>query len=354
MKKILFLFTAVILAMFIFSGAVQSATVYNLKMNVIYPPPTTDWEAKYLTTHVFAKRVAEATNGRVNIQFFFNSQLSPVAQGLAALDKGVADLWNGSSTWGGTVPESDVIWLPYAFRGAEHAMHVLRETEVGKLFDDAYRKRGSRVLLYWPSGGMIFISKKPIRTLEDVRGMKLRSSYALWKGWYQRMGVSPINLAVAEQYQALMRGTVDATIFPEYTLDTYKFSEVCKYITVPAVVDPGMCYVLVSVEKWNSLPPELQQAIEKVALEVEKETLPATARLSGEALQNASAKGVEMIRLSRTEFEKFKESAMPAWDEFTAKSPESAKMVKLIKEDIEQWDKMRPESKQWYDKWISK
>jgi TRAP-type C4-dicarboxylate transport system substrate-binding protein len=114
MKKILFFFTAAILAMFIFSGAVQSAAVYNLKMNVIYPPPITDWEAKNLTTKVFAQRVEAATNGQVKIQYFFNSQLSPVAQGLSALKKGVTDLWNGSSTWGGTVPESDVIWLPYA------------------------------------------------------------------------------------------------------------------------------------------------------------------------------------------------------------------------------------------------
>ena len=131
MRKIFFLFTAATLAMFIFSGNVQSATVYHLKMNLTFPPPMNDWEAKYLTTQLFAKRVEEATNGQVKIRVFSNSQLSPVAQGLSALKKGVADLWNGSSTWGGTVPESDLIWLPYAFRGPEHAIHVMRETEVG-------------------------------------------------------------------------------------------------------------------------------------------------------------------------------------------------------------------------------
>ena len=354
MKKNLFGFITAILAMFILSETVQSATVYNLRMNVIYPPPMTDWEAKYLTTQVFAKRVAEATNGQVNIQYFFNSQLSPVAQGLSALKKGVVDLWSGSSTWGGTVPESDVIWLPYAFHGSEHAMHVMRETEVGKLFDEAYRKQGSRVLMYWPSGAMIFISRKPIKALEDVKGMKLRFSYAIWKPWFQRMGVSPVNIAVAEQYEALMRGTAEATIYPDYTIESYKFSEVCKYITEPAVVDPGMCYILVSLDKWNSIPADLQKVIEEVALEIEKKTIAATERLSKEALQKSSEKGVQMIKLSRKEFDKFKDSAMPAWEEFAARSPECAKMVNIIKEDIEQWEKSRPESKQWYEKWISK
>ena len=354
MKKTLFLFTGIIIATFLFSATVQSAPVYNLRMNTPYPPAITDKEAKYLTTKVFAQRVEAATNGKVKITIYFNSQLSPVAQGLSALKKGVADLWNGSSVWGGAVPESDVIWLPYAFRGPEHAMHVLRETEVGKIFDEAYRKQGSKVLLYWPSGGMIFISKKPIRALEDVKGLKLRFSYAIWKNWYQRMGASPINVANAEQYEALMRGTADATIYPDYTIDTFKFSEVCKYVTEPAVVDPGMCYILVSLDKWNSIPADLQKTIEKVAAEIEKESLLLSERMAEEVLRKASEKGVQMIKLTRTEFEKFKDSAMPAWEEFAAKSPECAKMVKIIKEDIQQWEKTRPESKQWYDKWISK
>ena len=354
MKKTLFLFTAAILAMFIFSGAVQSATVYNLKMNVIYQNPPTDWEVLYVTTQGFAKRVAEATNGQVKIQCFFNSQLSPVAQGLAALRKGVVDLWSGSSTWGGTIPEGDVLWLPYAFTGSEYAHHVMRETEVGEIFDEACRKQGVRVLMYWPSGKMVFISKKPIKTFEDVKGLKLRSSYTLWKGWYQRMGVSPVNITSAEQYEALMRGTADAVIFPDYTINTWKFMEVCKYYTVPAMVDPAISFVLVSVDKWNSIPADLQKAIEKVALEIEKEMIPWPERADKENLPKAYAKGVQMIKLSQTEFEKFKDSAMPAWDEFAAKSPECAKMVKIIKEDAQQWEKTHPESKQWYDKWISK
>jgi TRAP-type C4-dicarboxylate transport system substrate-binding protein len=168
------------------------------------------------------------------------------------------------------------------------------------------------------------------------------------------MGVSPVNVVVAEQYEALMRGTADATIYPDYTIDTYKFSEVCKYITEPAVVDPGMCYILVGLDKWNSIPADLQKTIEKVALEIEKETIPATERLTQESFQKASKKGVQMIKLTRTEFEKFKDSAMPAWEEFAAKSPECAKMVKIIKEDTKHWEKTRPESKKWFEKWISK
>jgi len=61
---------------------------------------------------------------------------------------------------------------------------------------------------------------------------------AIWPSWYKDMGVAPINVAVAEQYEALMRGTLDATIYPIYTIETYKFYEVCKYLTLPGFVDP--------------------------------------------------------------------------------------------------------------------
>ncbi len=368
MKRERFIFLIVFLALVSFAlsscGQKQADTgdkakeqpkqVYNLKMNVIYPPPTYDWEAKKIATEVFAKRVEEATKGQVKIQFFYNSQLSPVPQGLDAIRKGVADLWSGSSTWGGTIPESDVIWLPFGFRGAEHAMHVMRETEVGKIFDEAYKKQGAHVLMYWPSGGMVFISKKPVRSVDDVRGLKLRFSYAIWKSWYKRMDASPVNLAVAEQYEGLMRGTADATIYPDYTITTYKFDEVCKYVTEPAIVDPGLCYVLINNEKWNSLPADVRKAIEKVVAETEKETIAATKKLTEYALDNAVKKGVQIIKLNRKEFDRFKESAMPAWEEFAAKSPECAQMVKVLKEDIKKWEETRPEAKEWYDKWLSK
>ena len=81
MKRYLLIGISIIFASFIFVPFLSAAPVYQLKMNVIYPPPSTDWEAKHLTTKVFAKRVEEATNGQVKIQFFFNSQLSPVLRG---------------------------------------------------------------------------------------------------------------------------------------------------------------------------------------------------------------------------------------------------------------------------------
>jgi len=63
---------------------------------------------------------------------------------------------------------------------------------------------------------------------------------------------------------------------------------------------------------------------------------------------------VEVIRLNRTEFEKFRQSAMPLWERFAAKSPACAEMVKIIRANLEQWAATRPEAKKWEERWLAK
>jgi TRAP-type C4-dicarboxylate transport system substrate-binding protein len=351
------LFVSAILGIFIIlncTGSSFGQQTFNLKLSCTYPPPNFNWESKYIANDLFAKKVAEATKDRVKIKVFYSNQLVPQSQALDALKKGVVDFVSATSYWPGTIPETDFVWLPFWSKGEEHAMHALRKTRIGKILDDGYRQHGSHLLFYWPVSIEGIMSKKPVRSYNDVKGMKFRVSSAIWPAWYKEMGVAPINVAVAEQYEALMRGTLDATIYPIYTIETYKFYEVCKYLTLPGFVDPMPCYTLVSTKAWDSLTPDLRQTIEKVALEIEKESVVGSMKLTDSVLDFCAKRGVEVIRLNKTEFEKFRQSAMPLWDTFAAKSPQCAEMVKIIKADLEEWMKTRPEAKQWEERWLAK
>jgi TRAP-type C4-dicarboxylate transport system substrate-binding protein len=355
MKKIVSI--SAVVALFIsltLVGAAFAQQTFNWKMGCTYPPPQFNWESKYIANDLFAKRVADATQGRVKIKVFYSNQLVPQSQALDALKKGVADLISATSYWAGTIPETDFVWLPFWSKGEEHAIHALRDTKIGKILDDGYRQHGSHLLYYWPVSIEGIMSKKPIRAFEDVKGMKFRVSSAIWPSWYKDMGVAPINVAVAEQYEALMRGTLDATIYPIYTIETYKFYEVCKYLTLPGFVDPMPCYTLVSLKAWNALPPDLQQTVQKVALEIERESIIGSQKLTDSVLDFSAKRGVEVILLNRTEFEKFRQSAMPLWEKFAAKSPACAEMVKIIRADLEQWTATRPEAKKWEERWLAK
>ncbi|SFH15739.1 TRAP-type C4-dicarboxylate transport system, substrate-binding protein [Desulfotomaculum arcticum] len=326
---------------------------YTLNLNCSYPPPTHEWESKYIAHDEFAKRVSEATNGQVIINIFYNSQLAPNDQALDALKKGVIDMESSTSYWGGTVPESDVIWLPFWSKGHQHAMHVMRETKVGQMVEEAYQKQGVKLLFYWPVSIEGLISTKPIASYDDIKGIKLRMGSSMWPTWYKSMGVTPINIDPTEQYEAMMRGTMDGTIYVLYSIDTYKFYEVAKNLTLPGFIDPFLCYVLVNEDKWNALPEDLQKTIEQVAADIEKEAIQGSEKLTDSILQMCDEKGVTVSKLSKEDFNKFKESAMPLWDEFAARNANTAEMVNLLKDDIQQWEAQNPDSKNWEERWLS-
>ncbi len=354
MRKGVLLFILAVLGLALAAGPSFGQQTFNWKLNCTYPAPQFTWESKAIANDLFAKKVAEATQGRVKIKVYYSNQLVPQTQALDALKKGVVDLVSATSYWPGTVPETDFVWLPFWSKGEAHMIHALRETKIGKILNDVYLPHGSQILFYWPVSIEGIMSKKPIRAFEDVKGMKFRVSSAIWPSWYKDMGVAPINVAVAEQYEALMRGTLDATIYPIYTIETYKFHEVCKYLTLPGFVDPMPCYTLVSAKAWNALPPDLQQAVQKTALEIEKESLTGSMKLTDSVLEFCGKRGVEVIHLNRTEFEKFRQSAMPLWERFAAKSPAAAEMVKIIQADLEQWTATRPEARKWEERWLAK
>lgn len=331
----------------------DSNKTYTFNLNCPYPPPVYDWESKYIAHEKFAERVKEATNGQVIIKIYYNGQLSSTNEALDSLKRGVTDMESSTSYWGGTVPESDVIWLPFWSKGHQHAIHVMRETKIGEIFEEAYRKQGAKLLFYWPVSIEGLISTKPIKTFEDIKNTKLRMGASMWPTWYKAMGVSPINVAPSEQYEAMMRGTMDGTIYVLYSIDTYKFYEVAKNITLPGFIDPFLCYVLVNEKKWNELPEEYQKAIEEIAMEIEKEAIAGSERLTDSILDICAEKGVTVNRLNKEEFEKFRASAMPLWDEFAARSETCAEMVEILKEDLKQWEANNPESKAWEERWLA-
>jgi len=319
------------------TGPANDEKVYTLNLNCIYVPPSYDWEPKHNANIVFAKKVEEATKGRVKIKVHYNSQLTPQSQGLTALKNGVVDFLTGSAVWGGQVPESDFMWLPFWAMGEDHALHILRNTKVGEIMDQAYSKQGAHILFYWPVSNEVIISKKPIKKYEEMKGLKMRAPTSLWHSWYKNMGAVPINIPAADQYEALMRGTMDGTIYPQICVESNIVS-----------------HTLVSKKMWDSLPDDLKKTIEKIALEMEKDAVKGSQRLTALAEDACKKHNVEVVKLNKVEFEKFRGSALALWDEFAARSPECAKMIEIMKQDRTEWTNKHAEDvKKWEEKFIS-
>jgi len=333
-------------------GSNQEET-YRLTMNVSYPPVTQETEPKHAATEKFAELVKERTDGRVEVDVFFSNQLIDTDQTLEALKSGAIDMAGAGSYWGETVATNDFPWLPFAFYGPDHMLHVLRDTEIGEIFESNLEEQGVKVLMYWPSGNEGILSSEPITSVEDMNGKTFRLGSGLWTDWYEEMGASPANISGGEQYEAMMRGTVDGTMYPFYALDTHNLHEVTDYITVPGILDPVLVATYINIDKWESLPEDLQQTIEEVAMEMEELAFENSKIMDEKSLEIAQENGVEIIRLTREEYQEFVDSSQVVWDEFASRNEDTKRIVELLREDQKEYLENNPDAQEYMDRWLA-
>ena len=107
-------------------------------------------------------------------------------------------------------------------------------------------------------------SKKEIKKLEDLKGMKIRCTGMAAK-IVQALGATPVAMPMGDTYDALSRGVVDGSMAPQEALQGWKWGEVVKFTieNFGSSYSTGM-FVVMNKEKWNSLPPDIQKIIEQI------------------------------------------------------------------------------------------
>ncbi|MDR0576390.1 MAG: TRAP transporter substrate-binding protein [Candidatus Accumulibacter sp.] len=271
--------------------------------------------------------VSKNTGGKYNVKVFGNSQLGSENDTVQQVKIGAIDMVRVSiSTFHPIIQESVIVSLPFLFRNIDHYRKVI----YGPLGDKvlaAFEKEGFVGLALLESGARSFYSKKEIRTLADVKGMKIRVQPSdLMIALVQGIGANPTPIPYAEVYTALKTGLVDAAEnnYPSY--DTAKHFEAAPiYSETEHVMLPEV--LVFSKKVWDTLTPEEQKTIRAAA----KESIPYYSDLwtkkeqvSKEATMKAGAKYVTDVKK-----EEFVAAVKPAWDKF-ATTPELKKLVQDI------------------------
>ncbi|WP_078428273.1 TRAP transporter substrate-binding protein [Alkalihalobacterium alkalinitrilicum] len=313
--------------------APSSDETFTFTLATAYQPAKHEYEPVHIGLEVFAERIKERTDGRVQLNIFYSNQLAPQDELMNALAAGSVDFaFTAPQYYGDTIPTSFFTNIPFWSQGEDHGLSLIRDTEIGEIYEREVEAYGAKVLLYGATGEYGIISKKPIRTLEDMNGLAFRAAGGLWAPWYDEMGTSPVNIAAAEIYEALQRGTIDGIPFPYHTLDAYNYHEVADYITYPAILDPAWMATYVSNKTWEKLPSDLQEIIIEVSLEIEQEIIAGSKRLTEETMKIAEETGVEVIHLSDEEYERFFESAQVVWDNFADVNEDTARIIEIMRE----------------------
>ena len=210
------------------------------------------------------KQLAEkATNGRVKIEVYPNSQLYKDKEEMEALQLGAVQMLAPSLAKFGPlgVKEFEVFDLPYIFPN-KTALYNVTEGPIGKGLLKKLDGKGITGLAYWDNGFKIMSANKQLKSPADFKGLKMRiQSSKVLDAQMRALGANPQVLAFSEVYQALQTGVVDGTENPPSNMYTQKMHEVQKNLTVSNHGYLGYA-VIVNKKFWDGLPADIRTALE--------------------------------------------------------------------------------------------
>ncbi len=213
----------------------------------------------------FGELVKERTGGRYAVEVFHSAQLGEEKDTIEQVRSGVIDLNRVSmGPFNGLIPETTVPSLPYIFRSTDH-MHKVMDGEVGEQILAAFEPHGMIGLAFYDGGSRSFYnSKKPIQSLDDLKGMKFRVMQSdIFVDMVDALGANATPMPYGEVYSAIETGVIDGAEnnFPSY--DTAKHSEVAKFYAMDEhLIVPEV--LVMAKSSWDKLTPE-DQAIFKQA-----------------------------------------------------------------------------------------
>ncbi|WP_290873139.1 TRAP transporter substrate-binding protein [Aquabacterium sp.] len=219
----------------------------------------------------FAKRAMELTKGKVKVEVYPNSQLYKDKEEMEALQLGSVQMLAPSLSKFAPlgVKEFEVFDLPFIFDDYND-LHKITQGPVGANLLKKLESRGITGLAYWDNGFKVMSANKPLKSVEDYKGLKMRiQSSKVLDAQMRAIGALPQVLAFSETYQALQTGVVDGTENPPSNLYTQKMHEVQKHLSITNHGYLGYA-VVVNKKFWDGLPADIRTALTKAMAESTK------------------------------------------------------------------------------------
>jgi TRAP-type mannitol/chloroaromatic compound transport system substrate-binding protein len=284
----------------------------------------------------FIERVNRASAGRLEIELFPAGALIPTFEGLDAVGKGAVEMaFSGGVYWRGVMPAADIFWAHPLTLGDNPAEFNYMWWELGMVeaAREEYAKHNDFFIApLWSTNYGGTYSVKPIRTVHDFKGVKIRSFGAtgdLWKAF----GASIVSIPAGEMYTALATGTVDAAHWAgPHEFTALKIHEVAKYYLLPPVIGLIANDIFVHMDAWNALAPDIQEIVIGAARATSDEAAGLIRVLNARDVERMKQEGVTFSTLSDSDLEAMRAKALELLDETAKKDAGAAKAADILKE----------------------
>lgn len=268
-----------------------------------------------MASKLFAERMKQRTNGKIQITHYPASQLGTWRQMLESI-KGGAMAFMVSGLTG--APIYDAINLPYIFRDPDHADKVVNGPIGMELARKHMEKTGIRIF-GWVYRGYrhCTTTKIAVRTPADMKGMKFRvPETPVYLETWRAVGARPTPMAWAEVYTGLQQGTIDGQENPLDIILSSSLFEVQKYLILTGhVLPPG--WAQVSEKVWQELTPETQKVWMETWQEVSREMRQELIKQESKYLETWKAKGGVILEPNVAAF---REATKDVWKKFAPKA----------------------------------
>jgi TRAP-type C4-dicarboxylate transport system substrate-binding protein len=312
--------------------------VYNLKFANFFPP-----KAKHSKlAEEFIQELEKRTGGRIKTRYFAGGSLLKAPAIYKGVASGIADFGYAHVEYTpGRFPVTEACDLPLGYPSGWVANQVVND-----FYNKFKPKEWDKVklLMLNTSTPNVIISKKPVRKLEDLKGMTIRAPGRVGNT-IKALGATPAPTPIMEVYDGIAKGVIDGVNTPFETLKTFRFAEVAKYTTSSwPVGNLYTFYVIMNKNSYEKLPPDLKEILDKLSGEYKEKFGMMWNMVDFEGKEFARAKGVEIIELSPEEVIRWKKATEPVVQDYISNmvskgysETEVKGWIQYLRDRIEYW-----------------
>ena len=316
-QKRIFKLWLLVFMVFLFLSGSAAAKSIEISLSLIIPP------GHMRNIHVldpWVKMVRDRTEKKVKITPYYGAALASPDETFEFTLNGVADIAEGITyATPGRFPLTETVMLPEL--GFETSLSCSKA--LWQIYEESpeLKKEYAGVKVLWlhvtPAVKLV-TRKKPVYSLEDLKGLKIWVSGATAVKMGKALGFTPVSMPVGDLYLSLEKGVIDGAALPVEILISRRLAEVTKYV-IDIDLGHDTFYVIMNKDTWKRLSPDVQKVFEELSAEWAVDfTGKAWDKFDTEAQERVISMGIEFISLSDAEKTKWKELLGQVKNEYAA------------------------------------